>query len=188
MNIFELTTEQLEELSFDERGKLHPNKKQMKSFQKHLIFYVEEKEVSYKSMEEMWLDQFLEEETTTPFKEYVEMLENHEGDTCLCHSVSDLVALYNEHCHGETEFPCFNRVKYEVLDAYVDYKRGHEDILEIFELNYKALGMKRPKKSERQYFGITYTMYQDGGVFDYSGLQQYQLVKKKIVVEEWEPV
>lgn len=187
MNIFELTTEQLEKLSVDERDKLYPNKKQIKSFQKYLIFYVDEQEVSYKSMEEMWLDEFLENESNTPFKDYVAMLEDHEDDTCLCHSVADLVYLYNEHFIEATEFPYFKSVKYEVLDAYVDYKRGHEDILEIFELDYKALGMKRPKKSECQYFGITYTMYQDGDMYEHSGLQQYELVKKKIIVEEWQP-
>src|SRR6056300_1495090 len=182
MNIFELTKEQLEKLSVKEREKLYPSQKQIKSFQKHLIFYVDEEEVSYKSVEDMWLDEFLEKETTTPFKDYVSMLENHEDDICLCYSVSDFMDLYGEHYHGKTSFPYLKSVAYKVLDSYVDYKRGYREILEVFELNYEKLGMKKPKKSDREFFGIMYTEHQDGEIYDYHGLKSYKLVKKKIVV------
>lgn len=186
MSIFKLTMEQLIDLDSEQREKLYPSQKKIKSFQKYLIFHRDEREVSYKSPEEMWLEEFLENETHIPFEEYTTVLNGIDEDLCLCDSVDDLVYLYNYAYQEETSFPYFKSVKYKVLDKYVDFKRGHEVILEIFELDYKALGMKRPKKSDCQYFGITYTMYHSGDMYDYEGLRPYALVKKKIVVEEWE--
>ena len=186
MSIFQMTTKQLERLTPDERSKLYPTSKEIKGYQKYIIFYRDEKELGYKSPEELWLEEFIEEETTTSFQDYYETLESHDDDKCLCETVSDLVDLYSDEYHGETSFPYFKTVAHKVLDSYVDYKRGYQEILEIFELDYEKLGMKKPKKSDREFFGITYTEYQDGEMYDYHSLSSYKLVKKKIVVEEWE--
>jgi hypothetical protein len=188
MNIFQMSTKQLERLTPKERSKLYPSRKEIKGYQKYIIFYRDEKELGYKSPEELWLEEFIEEENTTSFQDYYETLENHDDDKCLCETVSELADLYNDEYHGETSFPYFKSVAYKVLNSYVDYKRGHRVILEVFELNYEKLGMKKPKKSEREFFGITYTEYQDGEICDYEGLTSYNLVKKKIIVEKWEPV
>lgn len=186
MNIFELTTEELKMLEGKQFKKLYPKKKQMKTFQKHLFFIAEEIELFYRSMEQVWLDYCLDGDSPISFNDFVFKLENsEEGVPSLCDGVGHAVSLISEHCHGETEFPYFKDKVYTVLDSHVDYKRGHEVILEIFELDYKALGMEKPKKKTGEYFGITYTRYQDGDMYDYEGLRPFKLVKKKITVEEW---
>ena len=87
----------------------------------------------------------------------------------------------------ENDFEFMKEVDYERLDVYVDYKRGYETMLYIYELDYKAFGIKPPKKTERDYLGVSYTQYQNGDITDFE-ISRYKQRTKKITVKEWQPV
>jgi hypothetical protein len=87
----------------------------------------------------------------------------------------------------DNDFEFMKEVDYKTLEAYVDYKRGYEIMLYIYELDYKAFGIKPPKKTERDYLGVRFTHYQHGEITDFE-ISRYKQRTKKITVKEWQPV
>ena len=87
----------------------------------------------------------------------------------------------------DNDFEFMKEVDYKTLEAYVDYKRGYETMLYIYELDYKAFGIKPPKKTERDYLGVRFTHYQHGEMTDFE-ISRYKQRTKKITVKEWQPV
>ena len=87
----------------------------------------------------------------------------------------------------ENDFEFMKEVDYKILESYVDYKRGYKVILDIYELDYKAFGIKPPKKTEREYLGARYTEYQDGTTTDLE-ISKYEQRTRKITVKEWQSV
>ena len=187
MKLFELTQAELEALSVEEFEELEPTSKQLNNFEKHLFY---DMECPYsESFENLWLEHSVPKEIKS-FQDFVAELKSSKGSSIgvqWCETQHDLVNYILEDSYGNpTSFTGFKTHHYEILESYVDFKRGYEKIMQIFELDYDELGIKKPKKKDRVYFGISYTETQLGEIYNYKPLMEYKLTKKRIVVEEWE--
>ena len=92
--------------------------------------------------------------------------------------------LQQESYWEEDGIPYMKRVHSEITDSYVDYKRGYESHLDVFEPDYKGLGIKAPKKADRRFLGVSYTQYQMGDVVDFC-VSEFQKKTRRITVTEW---
>ena len=184
MNIFELTTEQLENLTEEQREEAWSdwNKNYKKQGFKQLMFFdKEDKHSLFSSIEEIWYDDYFDACNHIPFKDFKEKFEEYKPELCLCETTLDLMKFYTEYFPEETEeFPDLECVHEEITDS--DYgRRGYETFLKIFQFE----GDKRPE-SKREYFGITYTQDYDHEVFEYRALHPYKMFKKRVTVKKWQ--
>lgn len=190
MSIFKLTTEELKQVPTESRAQMCPNKREMKKFDKHLFYEDGQRsypsgEVLYKSFEEVWLNRYIEDASPISFEEFVTNLKTGPFlGLYWCTNVGALVKIINKHYDEETYFPNFTRVHYEA-DYSLGDKYWWRDVLEVFELDYKSIGMKRPKKKDCEYFGIRYTDDMSGDIDNYCGLTPYYLIGTR-KVEVWE--
>jgi hypothetical protein len=76
----------------------------------------------------------------------------------------------------------------EVVDHYVDFKRGYEETLYVFSEDYAATGRPKPRKKDRKYYGVSITEYNHGETSDWEGFEPYELQSRRITVKEWHPV
>ena len=76
----------------------------------------------------------------------------------------------------------------EVVDHYVDFKRGYEETLYVFSEDYAATGRTKPAKKDRKYYGVSITEYNHGETSDWEGFSTYELKSRRITVKEWTQV
>lgn len=92
--------------------------------------------------------------------------------------------VYEENYWEYDGIPFMREIHSETLDSYVDYKRGYEEKLFVYEPNYKAIGIKAPKKADRRYLGVRYTEYHHGEIYNFE-VSEYQQEVKRITVKTW---
>lgn len=91
---------------------------------------------------------------------------------------------------GYYDIPFLKLHHEEVLDHYVDFKRGYEEKLIILEEDYKATGRPKPPKKDRKYYGFQMTEYNHGESGEYTDLVPYELKSRRVTrtIKKWEEV
>ena len=89
---------------------------------------------------------------------------------------------------GYQDIPFLKLHHEEVLDHYVDFKRGYEENLYILEEDYEATGRPQPPKKDRKYYGFQMTQYNHGETGDHTEVVPYELKSRRVTIKKWEEV
>jgi len=92
---------------------------------------------------------------------------------------------YTEEMYFDNDgIPLMKEVTTVCQERQVDYKRGYESNLYIFQPDYKELKIKKPKNSDIPYIGVQYSTDNWGEI---SGFNIFRVKeqKRKVVVTEW---
>ena len=120
---------------------------------------------------------------TTPRKSYA--VGDNEYDT-----FEEYVEAIDEETFYEDRCPEYLIEEHqEVVDHYVDFKRGYEETLYVFSEDYAATGRPKPAKKDRKYYGVSLTEYtHDYYDNEWDGFSTYELTSRRITVKEWHQV
>jgi|TARA_R100000081_G_C4778359_1_gene149966 hypothetical protein len=127
------------------------------------------------------LNEEIEETRTGFYNDYNE--QTHDTLDDYAASISD-----DQLLEYDRELPFLKLVHEEIIDSYVDYKRGYEVALYIFEEDYRATGRERPLKKDRVYYGAKLTHLQSGDWCEWTGFSRYDMRTRRITVKEWRKI
>jgi hypothetical protein len=150
------------------------------------LFLGDEASYSYSSLKGLFLKH---SESAETFEEWIEKqeYETYESIEAYLSGITEHDFVNRQICEEEP-IGFVTCIHEEMTDAYADYKRGYEEWLYVFEEDYSETGRKKPRKTDREYFGVSICRYNWGDHGEYTGFQPYELKTRRITVKEWKKV